>query len=224
MKQKSCCAGNVCCSDWFLSISPDTRALYFQLQFEGDNCGRLVGFDRLVRAYCGDSSQVSELEEAGLLARTADGVFIRHWFEHNGAGSNGSMKNRILAEYDGFTEPLAFEGEPFCSAYRLNSENEGIDYVSPTGSLSVDYASTRNSNSKGKSKSKSKSKGKGNAKETEQESEEEEKEQSTAFSIETAACPECGAFSPVAFNSLGKRYITCPECEYNGPPVGGSIE
>ena len=117
-KSRTCFASSVCCSEDFELLPMSARLLYYQVNFEADLIGEVVGLRRVSRGYGFSGDDVAALLESGLLLELEGRYFIRHHFEHNRLANDKQKtgaENRLLNAPDS----LGFEGETFKSAYRL---------------------------------------------------------------------------------------------------------
>lgn len=117
-KSRVCFASSVCCSEAFELLPESARLLYYQLNFEADLIGEVVGARRISRGYGFADADLSALLESGFLIEAKGRFFIRHQFVHN-KFVNEKQKTAAIAKLAETPDSIGFEGEEFKSAYHL---------------------------------------------------------------------------------------------------------
>lgn len=117
-KSRTCFASSVCCSEAFELLPESARLLYYQIGFEADLIGEVVGLRRVARGYGFADDDVAALLDSGFLIEAQGRYFVRHHFEHNRL-ANDKQKAAAANKLDESPGALEFEGEEFKSAYRL---------------------------------------------------------------------------------------------------------
>jgi hypothetical protein len=97
-------------------MSADAQALYFQLNFESECGGYIVGVKRFARASGLAASALDELFENGFLIQVEDETYITHYWVNNKYDQKVQHQfmendNAVLEGY------LDYEGEEARSAY-----------------------------------------------------------------------------------------------------------
>ena len=117
-KSRACFASSVCCSEAFELLPQSARLLYYQINFEADLIGEVVGARRVSRGYGFADGDLSALLESGLLIEAEGRWFVRHHFVHNRL-ANEKQKAAASAKLSETPGAIEFEGEEYKSAYRL---------------------------------------------------------------------------------------------------------
>lgn len=107
-------------------MSQTARLLYYQLNFECNIIGEVIGARRVARGYGFTDADMSELINGGWLVESSGHVYVRHYFEHNRL-KNDAQRLAASNQLDNAPEALEFEGEEFKSAFRLMGKAMATD-------------------------------------------------------------------------------------------------
>lgn len=197
MKSRVIFRSEIIASDDFYDLPDGAQRLYFRLNAEANQDGRVIGVRQILRAIGSDASDLSALVAAGFMLDCGTGsYFVRDWWIHNLFDRHNC---RHVGESPELLDGLiAFTGEACKSPYCLlvgNAEEE---------SLSKACEQTCNSNPKEKVNQK-----KTNANSTPSVNE----TQREIESLEISRCPICGREVLPPSESPDGLIFDCFTCE-----------
>ena len=94
-------AGDVCESDFFMLLPPNTKCLYFYMMLNADDDGLLKNAETIRRTLNATKKDFERLEKAGLTISFPSGVrAIVHWWCHNNRDNVHHRDTLCIEEFE----------------------------------------------------------------------------------------------------------------------------